>query len=217
MYFKWKEKKIAGFSDADINALYDQGYVFTRAGKGMMNQTRSLRIDLSNFTLGSENRRVMKKTEGLKVIKAPLPYERYHWSIGKLAKDFYKIKFGAGAFSANKIRELMTDEKKSNFNILFVYSDKTTVGYCIARETGELIHYCYPFYRLDAAIPNLGLGMMLRAVLYAQEQGKKYIYLGSFQRPTDTYKLQFAGLEWFDGQRWQTDLKKIKNQINYDK
>lgn len=218
MYLKWQEKTIQDFSDATINALYDQGFVFTRLGRGVMNQTRSLRVDLSKFELSSENRRIVRKTEDLKLKTVPLPYEHYHWSIGKLGKDFYETKFGEGTFSANKMRELLTDKDKSNFNVVFVYEHQAleVVGYCIARETAELVHYSFPFYKLDTTIANLGLGMMLKALLYAKETGKKYVYLGSFQRPTDTYKLQFAGLEWFDGEKWQSDLEKLKHILNYE-
>ena len=56
--------------------------------------------------------------------------------------------------------------------------------------------------------------MMLKAIVWAKENGKKYIYLGSFQLPTDTYKLQFAGLEWFDGQEWKNDLSGLKNYMS---
>lgn len=215
MYFKWQEQTITDFSDANINALYNQGFVFTRAGHGLMNQTRSLRLDLSKFETSSENRRVLKKTEGLKLTKLALPYLHYHWSLGKLGKDFYETKFGEGTFSANKMRELFTDKEKSNFNAVLVFEHQNIekVGYCIVRETNELLHYCYPFYKLDTTIANLGLGMMLQAILYAQAEGEKYIYLGSFQRPTDTYKLQFAGLEWFDGKGWRTDSKKLKKSL----
>ena len=62
---------------------------------------------------------------------------------------------------------------------------------------------------------NVGLGMMLRAILYAKEHGKKYIYLGSATRPTDVYKLQFSGLEWFDGERWKNDLLTLKNLLSH--
>ena len=55
--------------------------------------------------------------------------------------------------------------------------------------------------------------MMLKAIVWAKENGKKYVYLGSFQRPTDIYKLQFSGLEWFDGNTWQTDLNGLKNEL----
>ena len=60
-------------------------------------------------------------------------------------------------------------------------------------------------------ISNLGMGMMTKAIVWAKDSGKKYIYLGSFQRPTDTYKLQFSGLEWFDGRVWKNDLDELKN------
>ena len=111
----------------------------------------------------------------------------------------------------------------------------SNVGYCICLETKNILHYCYPFYNLQPITynlqpttynlqpttynlqpttynlqPNTGMGMMLKAIIWAKDTGKKYIYLGSFQRPTDTYKLQFAGLEWFDGKEWERDLNKLK-------
>jgi arginyl-tRNA--protein-N-Asp/Glu arginylyltransferase len=215
-YLSFDEKLITDFSDANINELYNKGYVFTRTSKGALYQTRSLRIDLNVFKESSENRRVLKKTDEILFSTEPIPYSAYDWSIGKLAKDFYTIKFGDGTFSANKIKELITDKEKSNFNKLFVYSfEDKKIGYCIASETNELVHYCYPFYELQPTTyqlpPNLGLGMMLKAILYAKEQGKKYVYLGSAQRPSDTYKLQFSGLEWFDGKIWKQDLDELKN------
>ena len=62
-YLKWQEKTITDFSDENINNLYNEGFVFTRIEKGLMNQTRSVRINLSQFDLSSENRRVLRKTE----------------------------------------------------------------------------------------------------------------------------------------------------------
>ncbi len=211
MYLVWQKKTIEPGDDAAVTAAYEAGFVFTRVSKGEMNQTRSLRINLEKFSLSSENRRVLKKTEGLELAIASLPLTNYHWSIGKLAKDFYDTKFGDGTFSANKVKEILTDKTKSNFNQLFTYKiQDVTVGYCVIYTNEKLVHYCYPFYTLENDRPNLGMGMMLRAILWVQENHKKYIYLGSFQRPTDVYKLQFAGLEWFDGEQWRTDLEGLK-------
>jgi arginine-tRNA-protein transferase len=213
-YLKWDEKTITDYSEDAISALYNQGYLFGRTGKGEMYQTRSLRIDLEKFELSSENRRVLKKTEELKLVAAPLPYADYHFSIAKLGKDFYYTKFGDKTFSANKIKEIMTDAAKSNFNTALVYSLEKTIGYALCYQNNELLHYCYPFYDLTEKTPNLGLGMMLKAIMWAKEAGKKYIYLGSFSRPTDTYKLQFAGLEWWDGKNWNTNAEELK-QISH--
>ncbi|MDO8626629.1 MAG: hypothetical protein Q7K39_04255 [Candidatus Magasanikbacteria bacterium] len=225
-YLKWDEKTITDFSDQNINSLYHQGYLFGRTGKGEMYQTRSLRIDLSKFVLSSENRRVLKKTEDVKLEACPLPYADYHFNIGKLGKDFYDTKFGS-VFSANKIKELLTDKNKSNFNCVLVYTLddsgvgakgrsplQSAVGYAICLQTNELLHYCYPFYNLKTKIPNLGLGMMLKAILWAKEAGKKYVYLGSFSRPTDKYKLQFEGLQWWDKTKWKIDITELKLIFN---
>jgi hypothetical protein len=52
--------------------------------------------------------------------------------------------------------------------------------------------------------------MMTMAIQWAKDQGKEFIYLGSLSRPTDTYKLQFRGGEWFDGERWKVDTEPLK-------
>jgi len=211
MYLSWNEKTVTDFSGKNTESAYADGFVFTRLGKGKMNQTRSLRIDIKKFELCSENRRVLKKTEDLILSTSSIPYSNYDWNIHKMGKEFYGKKFGEKTFSAQKIKELITDEKKSNFNLLLKYelAGKTT-GYCICFETKNILHYCYPFYNLEKANSNLGMGMMLKAILWAKENKKRYIYLGSAQRPTDIYKLQFAGLEWFDGKEWKTNLEELK-------
>ncbi len=211
MYLSWNEKTLTDFSDTNIESAYNEGYVFTRVGKGVMKQTRSLRIDLSKFELSSENKRILKKTEELSLSISPIPYGKYTWEIHKLGKDFYEQKFGSKTFSAQKIKELITDKEKSNFNQLFIYSlNNVDIGYSIALETQNILHYCYPFYNLDVNYPNIGLGMMTKAIVWAKKNNKKYIYLGSAQRPTDIYKLQFEGLEWFDGKNWQTNTEELK-------
>lgn len=211
-YLKWDQTTITDFSEKNFVNHYNKGFLFGRIGKGIMDQTRSIRIDLSKLELTSENRRILKKTEALNLKQTSLPYSDYHWSIGKLGKDFYDKKFGEKTFSANKIKELLTESEKSNFNTLLIYSyENNILGYCIGLQTPEMFHYCYPFYSLETNIPNLGLGMMLKAITWAKEHGKKFVYLGSAQRPSDTYKLQFEGLEWFDGSKWQNDLKRLKN------
>ncbi|MEY2664884.1 MAG: hypothetical protein RIT04_692 [Candidatus Parcubacteria bacterium] len=229
-YLHWEEKTLTDFSEKNITDMYDAGYVFTRIDKGVMHQTRSVRINLSQFELSSENRRILKKTDFLSIVTTKLPLattetgaaHEYHWSIGKTAKDFYETKFGAGIMSAIKVKEMLTDSSKSNFNMLCAYSTNgTSIGHTIAYENSTLLHYSYPFYDLTLAgetpaPKDLGMGMMLRAIQYAKDTGKQYIYLGSLQRPSDTYKLQFGGLEWFDGGAngsgvWTNDIEKVKS------
>lgn len=173
----------------DNTALkYSEGYVFTRIAKGDMYKNNSVRIDLSRFELSSENRRILKKID-LNLIVKPLPLSDYNWKIGKMAKDFYDAR--NAKFSANKIKELLTTDH--NFNTLFDYE----IGYCIAYMDKEILHYCYPFYASENK--DMGMNMMLRAILYAKEKGLKYVYLGSYNK----YKMQFTGVELFENGVWK--------------
>lgn len=209
-YLSWDDKTITDFSDANVNSMYERGFVFTRLGKGQMTQTRSVRVDLRKFELTSENRRILKKIEGLTLEIVTLPHPDYDWHIHKLGYDFYTAKFGPKTFSANKIKELLTSPE-SNYIRLFVYKyDGKPVGYCICAETNDWLHYGYPFYGLDAEIPNLGIGMMTKAIVWAKDNGKKFVCLGSAQNPAAVYKLQFSGVEWFDEKIWTTDIAKLK-------
>lgn len=218
-YLHWDEKIITDFSQENVAAMYDKGYVFTRIGRGVMHQTRSCRIDLSKFEPSSENRRILKKTEDLRLSMSPLPHSNYNFTIGKLAKDFYGTKFGISIMSVQKIKEMLTDKSKSNFNVLLQFSDMSLgsmvglIGYSICYEDESVFHYSYPFYDLHNSSKDMGLGMMIRAIMYAKDRELKYVYLGSLQRPGDTYKLQFAGLEWFDGKKWQTDTEPLKELL----
>lgn len=218
-YLSWDNTTLSDFSEETINDHYNRGFVFGRPSEGYMDQTRSMRIKLGDFMLSSENRRILRKTEEIEMAPYPLPCTVYTWEVGKLGKDFYDTKFGDGTMSANKIKELMTGGRQ-DFNRVLVYKDATLaekpttrLGYCIGVETKKIFHYSYPFYDLDRAPKNMGMGMMLKAIVWAQEQGKEFIYLGSAQRPGDVYKLQFAGLEWFDGGEWTDDLDGLKELL----
>lgn len=207
-YLHWKEEIIKDESSESISRMYDNGFVFTRLGKGVMHQTRSVRIDLNKFELSSENRRILRKGETVSLNEHSIPYSKYSWEIGKIAKDFYDKKAG-GAFSVNKIKEIVTTPH--NFNTLLDYSN---LGFAICYKNSNMIHYSYPFYDLEKASKDMGLVMMTKMILEAQKLGLKYVYLGSLQRPGDVYKLQFSGVEWFDGKEWKSDVEEVKKILS---
>jgi len=214
-YISWNQQTIDTKDESLISSAYDQGYVFVRTGPGIMQQTRSLRINLQEFELTSENRRVMRKTDGLRMeaLALPLDSDSYDWRIHKLGKEFYSKKFGDRTFSAAKIRSLVTAQD-SNFNQLLRYEwEDNTVGYAIAYKNSKLVHYAYPFYEFESYPANLGMAMMLSAILYGQANQLEYVYLGSVRTARDLYKLQFKGLSYFDGSVWQDDIQQLKEQL----
>lgn len=211
-YLHWDEQTITDFSDENVAGMYDRGYLFTRIGKGVMHQTRSARVDLSKFELSSENRRILKKADpGVFIV----PPTSYAWEIGKMASDFYGTKFGPGIINANTAKRLVTNADKSSFNYLIGFEiGRKPLGYAICYKNTGLIHYCYPFYDMKSAPRDMGLGMMINTSRFSKDNGLQYIYLGSLQRGSDAYKLQFQGLEWFDGNGWSNDVIEAKRLLS---
>ena len=213
MYLKWDETIINDFDNQNINKLYKQGFVFTRIKKGVLNKTRSVRINLKDFKLTSENKRILRKTENVILETTNIPYSRYHWSIAKLAKDFYEKKFAKNIFSANKIKEIISTNK-NNFNKLFIYKENNkNIGFAICFENDDILHYSYPFYDLENKNKNIGMSMMIKAIDYALKTNKKYVYLGSAQRPGDIYKFQFKNMEYFNKDEWSDDFDNLKKEL----
>lgn len=229
-YFQTDNKTLTEPTNQEINDLYNNGFLFTRVEKGNLYQTRSLRVNLSQFELSSENRRILGKNEDLSLNNLNIPLENYDWKVHSYGKDFYFKRFGDGTMSASKIKEMFIEPDKSNMNSVLVYNypQKTehedswdlsigkitnVTGLCLIYSNEEIVHYAYPFYDLSVAKDrSLGLAMMTKALVWAQENNKKYMYLGSVTDSHAHYKLQFKGLEWFDSETttWSDDLSRLK-------
>jgi len=102
-YLHWDEESITDFSSEHIESMYNRGFVFGRPENGFMQQTRSIRIDLSKFELSSENRRILRKTEGIERVNVELPFSDYDWTIGKMGKEFYETKFGENLYVSGNL------------------------------------------------------------------------------------------------------------------
>ncbi|BDQ05115.1 MAG: hypothetical protein KatS3mg084_0633 [Candidatus Dojkabacteria bacterium] len=216
-YLNFGAQNVDIHDSKSILDAYNNGFVMTRVSLGHMEKVRSIRVDLSQYNQSSENKRILKKFNHLLFLE-PVPLQEYDWHIHKIGKEFYENKFGKDIFSANKIKEILTTQ--FNFNLLLKYIDSNeSDGFCISLqaeyEGTRIIHYAYPFYKLQKANSNFGMFMMTLAVTYFQALGYRYIYLGSCHDQKARYKLQFRGIEWFDEKvnQWKTDLHELKNRL----
>jgi leucyl-tRNA---protein transferase len=215
-YLIYKEQKIADFLTANVAAQYAKGYLFGRREKGDMYQTRSLRVNLEQFELSSENRRVLKKFPELKIELVTLPYPNYTWEIHQLGKTFYAEKFGDGTMSASKIKAMFTQPQQNNMtHVVVVKIDMEIVGYALAYASEKILHYAYPFYKPQYMNTNLGIAMMTAVIDWCKQKNYEYVYLGSIADHKAKYKLQFSGLEWWDNesQVWSGEISQLKELI----
>lgn len=212
-YLNFGKKNILLTDFEEIINSYNDGYVFVRSERGLMEKVRSVRVNLEKFELSSENRRVLKKFDH-EIELNDIPFEKYSWEIIKKAKDFYDNKFGKDTFSANKIKEIFTTANNNFNSVLTFKKHENTDGYCICYSlNGNIAHYAYPFYDLSLLNTSFGMFMMTLSIVFFKNKGYKYVYLGSYHDRKSFYKFQFKGIEWFDENinSWSDDIQRAKS------
>lgn len=192
--------------------IYEKGFLATRIEENYYYLSRNVRIDLEKYSQSSENRRVLKKTKDLKLENKKLKDFIFDYKITKLATEYFKAKFEKNIISTQSLKKIFEQNFFTNI-LIFKLNDKE-VGYCITMETENLIHYAYPFYGKEFIGTNIGMGMILKTLEYAKENGKKYLYLGTAYTKSSKYKLQFKGLEWFDEGSWNSNIDNLKKKID---
>ncbi len=190
--------------------IYEKGFLPTRINKDLFYLARSIRIDLSNFEMNSENRRILRKTDYLKYKVVPLAQYEYNIEIGKMAKEFSKQRFNDVILTPSSVRKLFTQSSMTHVIEYYSTDRSTPVGYCLSLYSDGIFHYSYPFYDLKYFSKNLGMGMILKAISFAIENKLDHFYLGTCYTESSLYKLQFNNIEYFNGFSWSKDLDQLK-------
>lgn len=201
----------------ELETIYQKGFLPIRSLPGVYYLSRSLRVDLARFSLSSENRRIMRKTEKISFTTLPLSEFNYSPAIQKLCKDYGEKRFGKGVFPASAVRSIFSGQV---YNQVFVFKDEEKqeeVGYAVCFATDKLLQYAHAFYDLAYFEQSLGARMMLQAVLWAKENQKEFAYLGTGYEKSALYKTEFQGVEFFNGFSWSQNLAELKALIGREK
>lgn len=179
---------------------------------------RHVRVPLVGFEPSSENRRVLRKGEGIEAcLVAKTDYadgegRRREW----LA--FAEDRFGPGVMTAARLEGLMRGRVVTH---LLVFRDAAREGREVGTalmyvEAPAMAHYYYAFYDRGHALRGLGMFMMTAAVRLFRDLGFGHLYLGTCYSERALYKAQFSGLEYFNGIEWSSRLEGLRFQVRRD-
>ncbi len=214
---------LAIFEPGDtLEAFYTKGFLPYSDHKNIPEQkimfymARSIRIDLEKFDLTSENRRLRKRNENLHLTFEMVPKNKI---------DFEEIKNFAWKYVRERIGEAMTPDRLAYIfhfpllnHIAVFKSFNKIVGYVWIIENETLRHYWFSFFDTKLLVNGIGKHIMELMISDSRNRGQKHIYLGTCYGAKAMYKIRdFKGVEFFDGNRWNSDVKLLKNKCKSDK
>lgn len=178
---------------------------------------RNLRLPLTGWRPSAENRRILRKGDGIVAELVPRAAFDYSPARRESWKAFADQRFGDNVMSFARLDALMAAPVISH---LLHFRERDTgaeLGTALLfLAEPDLAYYYYAFYDLDRLNRNLGMFMMTEAVRLFAERGVAHLHLGTCYSTRALYKTQFAGIEFFNGVRWSGDLEELKFLIHRD-
>lgn len=184
--------------DESYENIYANGYLPQRNKKNLWYQESSSRSNLSLFSLSSENRRILKKTDDFNFTNqltfSPLVQKDcYQWS-KKLEWDF----------PSSSIKTVF---KNHIFNYFYQWSNSKNeiVAYSVCYFSQDISHIAYVFYNPQYAHQDLPIRLTLQTIIDSHQKGLKYCYLGRFDPAAKQgfYKRTMPGFEYFVNGTWK--------------
>lgn len=180
---------------------YQNGLLPQRNNKSLWYFDSSSRSNLSNFSLSSENRRIIGKTIAYKFQLIPLTEFRYTPFIQKTI--FKWIKNIGWDFPISSVKTIFTNHI---FNYVYVWQDSNNnaIAYSICYFDQSISHIAYVFYDPKLSHDNLPIRLTLQTIIDSHEKNLNYCYLGRFNPETKFgyYKRELPGFEYFKDNNW---------------
>lgn len=173
---------------------------------------RQIRVDLGRFAPSSENRRVLRKSEGLRFELVPST----EFVLGAEARDtclrYAGERFGEGVMGAERLDGLFASAMTTH--VLVCHDGDREIGWTtLLLDRDRSAFYSYAFFEPEGRDRNLGMAIMTSCVARFADAGFRHIHLGTCYSGKALYKTQFPGVQFWDGTLWRNDLGALKRMV----
>ena len=193
--------------------FFDRGFLPSSRDMDRFYLCRHVRVNLAKYRLSSENRRILRKGEGITAALKTRGEFEYTPERREFFKTYADIKFGKDTMSYERLDSLFGGKITSHALVFTDAKTSAEIGTATLYVEERMAYYYYAFYDLKYYNRNLGMYMMTSAVDLFAGRGLEHVYLGSCYNQNALYKTQFAGAEFFNGVRWSENLEELKYLI----
>jgi len=173
---------------------------------------RQVRVPLDGFRPSSENRRILRKGDGISATLLPIADFETTEERLRLCLDCATARWSAPPDRARI--ERVFHSKVTTHVLSFRDAAGAECGLVSLYLEGATGFYSNAFHRLDHAVENLGMFLMTETVRFLSEAGLRHLHLGTCYSTGSLYKTGFPGVQFFDGRNWSSDLTALKHMLS---
>jgi hypothetical protein len=186
---------------SNLKDLYQQGFLPQKNDPYTFyqdSQNPSCRSNLINFSLSSENRRILKLSSQYSFHLLESKNLNYDFALQKKLKNWAKNM--NWAISTSSIKTIFTNHL---FNYFYLWTTQNQPSaYTALLKTPDFSQIAYVFYNpLNLELKNLPIRMVLQACIDAHQSKQSYCYLGTFGQ-RGYYKRNMPGFEYYQKRKW---------------
>lgn len=204
---------IPGENDS-MSQLYELGFMISPAKHNPkpFYLSRSLRIKGSNFSLSSENRRILRKHLDIDIECIPREHFELTEELIQMCLTSAEQRYGANVMSRQRLMEQFNSEYTTH--LICYRKQKQIVGVnTLLIDSPNFAHLKSTFYDVNALSTPFGVFNITSTIVTLLAQGLSFVYLGSCYLRKSLYKTQFAGCEFFNGNKWSSNMGELKYLI----
>ncbi len=196
-----------------LSEIYGAGYLPYSASPSVRNifyMARSSRVPLKSWSSTSENRRVARKFDGqLTCLSKPLKnFDISDENFLSFCIRYFSERHGPDIMPRARLLAILNSGLISN--IVSYTKNNIPAAYVLECSDRRMTHFWFSFYDLKLIYQSLGMWLMLDSARFARKRGTEYFYIGTVYGEKALYKTAFNNLEYWDGDKWVNDIKKLK-------
>lgn len=200
--------------DDKLSDIYAAGYLPYSGSPGVKDifyMARSARAPLKSFSLTSENRRVARKFDG-RLQRQAVKMEDFdiqNSSFLDFCANYFAQRHGPAVMPKERLLTILNSGLITE--IVTYKNEGKLTGYVFEVSDSQMTHFWFSFYDLSLVHQSLGMWLLLDSARRAKERKADYFYIGTVYGQKALYKTAFKNLEYWDGEKWIADIKKIKH------
>lgn len=200
--------------------IYEKGYLPYSGIKNIKDtlyMARSARINLHEFILNSENRRIVKRFDH-KFKYETIPLKQFDHKDKKFLEfclNYFKKRHGKDIMPIDRLMTIL-DAGFITDIITYKNDRNEIVAYVFEASDKNMTHFWFSFFDLTYAYQSLGMWLMIDSTKKAKDNKKKYFYVGTVYGEKALYKTNFDFLEYWNGNKWIKDKKKLRARSRSD-